>query len=116
MGGRGKSGPRGGTSVKEAPKKVDHLADLNHDERKIAEAYERIAPRENAYVSLSDLREASGLSRRAFNAAAASLHRKPGFTLESETNQKALTAKDRYDSIKLGGSARHMMTSSRPRN
>jgi hypothetical protein len=121
MGGRGAAGGKGRGGGRRTKKHVaagaaqpaPNHADLNADERTIAQAYQRIAPRQYAYVSLTALRNASGLSRSAFDTAAASLNRKPGFSLAQENNQKTLTAADHADAVVTGGVARHIFTSSR---
>lgn len=115
MGGRGSKGGAAVAARKTEPK-ADHLADLNAHERKIALAYERLAPSQYAFVDVTKLRAAAGLSRADFDAAAVGLQRKEGFTFNAEVNQKTLTAADHRDAVRIGNQNRHTFVSSRERN
>jgi len=87
-----------------AAERIDDLA------ARVRETYRTLAPRDNAWVKLADLRAAlSDVDRDVLDIELRRLFREPGVTLIPEENQKTLTEADRTAAIRIGNQSKHLI-------
>jgi hypothetical protein len=73
-------------------------------------AYQNLATREGAWVSLADLRsQLDGVSRAEVDAALRQLELEPDINIVPESNQKALSDAERSAGIRIGGQDKHFL-------
>jgi hypothetical protein len=89
------------------PSTTPHTAD--EIEREIRRVYRKLAPTAG-WVGLADIRDnLAGFSRREVDGVLRLMARMPGVQIEEETNQKALTPRDRDAAVNIGNRDQHVL-------
>jgi hypothetical protein len=94
----------------ESPVAEESPTDAPELATRIRLAYQTLAARAGAWVSLSDLRsQLDGTSRADVDAALRQLEREPDVNIVPESNQKALTDAERTAAVRIGGQDKHFL-------
>lgn len=79
-------------------------------EREIRVAYRRLAAAPGSWVSLADIRDQlPGFAKQEVDGVLRLMVRMAGVQIEEETNQKALTHRDRAAAVSIGGRDQHVL-------
>jgi hypothetical protein len=79
-------------------------------ERAVRRAYRSLASTAGSWVGLADIRDQlAGVSKREVDGVLRLMARMPGVQIEEETNQKALTPRDRNAAVNIGDRDQHVL-------